>query len=98
MHKALTNVDNLVAANAILAAELGSFAEVLVEDLFTAPKEKFPQKQLEITIQPLKMVPPKRLATFPQIITLAHAINRRYGRMATKGCNCYSCGKARLAA
>ena len=33
----------------------------------------------------------KTLATFSQLMTLAHNFNRRHGKQATKGCNCFSC-------
>lgn len=33
----------------------------------------------------------KSLATFSQLMTLAHNFNRRHGHSVTKGCNCFSC-------
>ena len=39
---------------------------------------------------------PKTFATFSQLMTLAHAVNRRHGKAVTPGCNCFSCkGKQR---
>ena len=95
MQKSLQTVEDLSAANSVSVDQL--LTTIFGED---GPAKPFIAESLQPPVvfpstakfkKNVKFAGEWKPATFSQLMTLAHNINRRMGHLFTKGCHCHQC-------